>query len=146
MAARSRSRYRAVQILYQIDVSGQSPQQAIEAYYQSLYSEEHAHKPPRDAFMEKLVYSTLERLPEIDRHIQAQAEHWRLERMSMVDRNILRVAINELLEGKTPAAVAINEALNLARRFSGEAAVPFINGVLDGVRKRLEEKKAAESA
>jgi N utilization substance protein B len=70
--------------------------------------------------------------------VSEQAEHWRLERMAAVDRNLLRVALYELLHHQeTPPAVVINEALEIARRFSGRDSVEFVNGVLDGIRKTL---------
>ncbi|MCL4402049.1 MAG: transcription antitermination factor NusB, partial [Acidobacteria bacterium] len=72
---------------------------------------------------------------EIDGRISAHAEHWRIERMPAVDRNILRLAIYEMVYAGTPAAVAIDEALELARRFSGEESVQFVNGVLDAIRR-----------
>ena len=135
--SRHRSRHRAVQILYQCDVRGISPEEAVRNYYGGLYSEEAEEKPGRDKFMEDLVDGTFERRPEIDAHIQQHSEHWRVERMPAVDRNILRLAVYELLNGKLPPPVVIDEALELARRFSGQESVAFMNGVLDAVRKNL---------
>jgi N utilization substance protein B len=137
MAARHRSRHRAVQILYQCDLRSLGPQEAIQNFYDGLYTEESADKPEPDAFMEELVLGTLEARPEIDSKIEESSEHWRIERMSVVDRNILRLAIYEMVEAKNPAAVIIDEALELARRFSGAESVKFINGVLDAIRKKI---------
>ncbi len=137
MPSRHRSRQRALQILFQLDMSRQPVDQAIESYYESLYSEEHEERPERDPFTEELVRGTLDRTESIDRRISAHSEHWRVERMPAVDRNILRLAIFEMSAGATPAAVVINEALELARRFSGEESVPFINGILDAIRREL---------
>ena len=78
---------------------------------------------------------------EIDALISEHAERWRLERMSTVDRNILRLAIYELLDGETPKKVIINEALEVAKKFSTPEAVHFINGILDAVRQRIEATK-----
>lgn len=136
MAARHRSRHRAVQILYQCDLRNFSADEALRGYYDGLYTEESEEQPAPDPFMEELVRGTLERRPELDKQIEESSENWRLERMSVVDRNILRLAVYELAENKTPAPVVIDEALELARRFSGEESVGFINGVLDSVRKR----------
>jgi N utilization substance protein B len=111
--------------------------EALAAYYDSLYSEEHEKKPPRDGFMEELVRGTSERTVEIDKQIVEHSEHWRLERMPAVDRNIIRMAIYELMTKKIPAAVVIDEALDLSRRFSGDESVSFVNGVLDSIRKQL---------
>ena len=79
----------------------------------------------------------IEQLPEIDERIARNASHWRLERMPVVDRNILRIAVYEMLRTDTPPAVIIDEALELARQFSGEESVHFVNGVLDAVRREL---------
>jgi N utilization substance protein B len=118
-------------------VRGISPEEAVRNYYGGLYSEEADEKPGRDKFMEDLVDGTFERRPEIDAYIQQHSEHWRVERMPAVDRNILRLAVYELLNGKLPPPVVIDEALELARRFSGQESVAFMNGVLDAVRKNL---------
>ena len=138
--SRHRSRHRAVQVLFQRDVRQISPEEAIRNYYDGLYTEETEDRVGHDTFMEQLVHGASSRLPEIDRHIERASEHWRVERMPAVDRNILRLAVFELLDGKLPAPVVIDEALELARRFSGDDAVGFMNGVLDGVRKELEAK------
>ena len=133
MAARHRSRRRALQVLFEWDMRREPIDRAISHFYETLYSEVSEKKPKPDRFMEELVRGTVENATEIDKKIEAKAEHWRLERMPVVDRNILRLAIFEL-EGKTvPAAVIIDEALGLARQFSGDESLPFINGVLDAV-------------
>jgi N utilization substance protein B len=85
--------------------------------------------------MEQLVRTTAERLPAIDGLISQHSEHWRIDRMPAVDRNILRLAVCEMTTTPTPPAVVIDEALELARRFSGEESVAFINGVLDAIRR-----------
>jgi N utilization substance protein B len=86
-----------------------------------------------------LADETVQRLEAIDRLIAETAERWRPERMAVLDRLILRIAVCEMLrESGTPPAVIINEALELARTFSTEDAVKFINGMLDGVRKKIE--------
>ena len=135
--SRHRSRHRAVQILYQCDVRGIAPEEAARNYYDGLYSEETDEAPERDKFMEELVDGTFDRRPEIDQYIEQHSEHWRVERMPAVDRNILRLAIYELLKAELPAPVVIDEALELARRFSGKESVAFMNGVLDAIRKKL---------
>jgi len=88
-----------------------------------------------DEFAEGLLRGVIEELPGIDERIARNAAHWRLERMPVVDRNILRLAVYEMSDLKTPAAVAIDEALDLARQFSGDESVAFINGVLDAVSR-----------
>lgn len=90
-------------------------------------------------FANRLVKETSARVDEIDRLITAHAHNWRIERMAVIDRLVLRLAVAELLIGRgTPPKVVINEAIELARTFSGEEAVPFVNGVLDAVRKELD--------
>ena len=132
MAARRRSRQRALQILFQWDARRQPVEDAINAYYDTLYSEE---RPERDPFVAELVRGTIANLEEIDARISRHAEHWRMERMPAVDRNILRLAVYEMTRMGAPAAVAINEALELARRFSNEESVHFVNGVLDAIHR-----------
>ena len=136
MAARHRSRKRALQILFEWDMRGEPIDQAISNYYDTLYSEESEDRLKPDRFMEELVRGTVERAPQIDAQIQAKAEHWRLERMAVVDRNILRLAIFELMQNTVPAPIIIDEALELARQFSGDESMSFINGLLDAIRRQ----------
>ena len=134
MPSRRRARQRALQILFSWDARHRPVEDAIDEYYDSLCAEE---KPARDPFVSQLVSGTVEHVPEIDERITRHAEHWRIERMPGVDRNILRLAVYEMTHAGTPAAVTIDEALELARKFSGEESVQFVNGVLDAVRREL---------
>ena len=136
MAARHRSRKRALQVLFEWDVRGESIDRAISHYYESLYSEESESKPKPDPFMEELARGTVASAKEIDKQIEAKAENWRLERMPVVDRNILRLAIYEMTLQSVPAPVVIDEALELARQFSNDESLAFINGILDAVRRQ----------
>ena len=142
MPSRHKSRERALQILFQIDIRNQPPEEAFAAFLGSLYSEDGEEAPPLDPFMEQLVKGTTAGVAEIDARIAGHSEHWRLERMPVVDRNILRLAVWEMTNAGTPPAVVIDEALELARRFSGEDAVAFINGVLDAVMRDLAQHPA----
>jgi N utilization substance protein B len=142
MPARHRSRQRALQVLFLWDQRKQAIDEAIKAFYQTLSSDdptpsdEHEPKPaPPDEFMEALVRGASEKADDLDRRITGKSENWRIERMPAVDRNILRLAVYEMSELKTPAPVVIDEALELARQFSGDESVSFINGVLDAVHK-----------
>ena len=91
-------------------------------------------------FARKLVISTVEHVEKIDELIRRHAEHWRLDRMATVDRNLLRLAVQEFLyETETPKTVVINEAIEIARRFSAQESPQFINGVLDSIKKELED-------
>ncbi len=139
MASRHRSRHRAVQILYQCDLRKISVDDALANYYDSLYSEEQEKRPPRDGFMEELVRGTAAQAPEIDKQIVEHSANWRLERMPAVDRNIIRMAIYELMAKKIPPAIVIDEALDLSRRFSGDESVSFVNGILDSIRKQIPQ-------
>ncbi len=127
-------------MLYQWDLTKQPIETAIEAYYGGLYSEDAepgSQRPARDDFMEELARGTSSMAPEIDRRLSDKTPHWRLERMPAVDRNILRLAVYEMTNQQTPAAIVIDEAIELARQFSGDESAAFINGVLDAVNKEL---------
>jgi N utilization substance protein B len=141
MPSRRRSRQRALQILYLWDARRQPVEEATSAFFDTLYSEESANKPQRDEFLDKLVTGAVEHVEELDRRITQHAEHWRIERMPSVDRNILRLAVYEMMHSDTPAPVVIDEALELARRYSNEESVQFVNGVLDAVHRELEPEK-----
>ena len=143
MPSRHRSRQRALQILFLIDIRNQQPDEGIAAYCATLHSEDGEEAVPEDPFMEQLVKGAAARRDQIDQRIAERSEHWRLDRMPVVDRNILRLALYEMLWMGTPPAVVIDEALELARRFAGEESVAFINGVLDAIR-REEAEQAAE--
>ena len=142
MSSRRRSRQRALQILFLWDARRQPVEDALSAYYETLYSEE---RPERDAFVDNLVRGTVEHVAQVDEQIAKHAEHWRMERMPLVDRNILRLAVYEMQHVGTPAAVAIDEALELARRFSNEESVQFINGVLDAVHREIPLTRQGEA-
>ena len=137
MPSRRRSRQRALQMLFLWDARRQPVEDVIDAWYQTLYSEESRVRPDFDPFVAQLVNGTVQHLEEIDGRIARHAEHWRLERMPGVDRNVLRLAVYEMVFEATPAAVAIDEALELARRYSNEESVQFVNGVLDAVRREF---------
>jgi N utilization substance protein B len=135
---RHRAREAALQMLYQWEIGRTTPGDAILAYWPTHDEVADISQPHRD-FADSLVRGTVARVEEIDRLVGANAQNWRVERMAVLDRLILRLATFELLaEPGTPAKVVINEALELARAYSGEEAVPFVNGVLDGVKNELK--------
>ena len=140
MPSRHKARQRALQILYQWDMRKQPVSESIDAFYHSLARDEDEPRMARDPFMESLIRGTVDRAPEIDQIIQKHTEHWRIERMPTVDRNVLRLAVYELLHTDTPPAVLIDEALELARQFAGEESVHFVNGVLDAVHRDTPAK------
>jgi N utilization substance protein B len=136
---RHRAREAALQILYQWEVGKSGVDSAIETFFEFQWADA---QPPAEAlreFASSLASNTVRRLEEIDALIAGSAENWRPERMAVIDRLIIRMAVCELVRDKdTPHAVVINEALELARTFSTEDAVKFINGMLDGIRKKME--------
>ncbi len=117
---------------------GDSIDRAIQNYYETLHSDDGENTQPLkpDRFMEQLARGTAADVTEIDKQIAAKSEHWRVERMAVVDRNILRLAIYELRLAELPAPVVIDEALELARQFSSDESLAFINGVLDAVHRQ----------
>jgi N utilization substance protein B len=122
-----------MQMLFQWELGGHSPEHVISSFLHVQRIDVEV-----EAFARSLFEGTVSEVEALDRRVRAQAEHWRLERMAAVDRNLLRVALYELLHcPETPPAVVINEALEIARRFSGKDSVEFINGVLDAIRKTL---------
>lgn len=137
--ARHQAREAALQILYQWDVAGTPVARAADTFFTLQWA---APEPPGDdmrEFATALAQETVAGLQTIDPLIADTTERWRPERMAVLDRLILRMAVTELRRRDgTPPAVVINEALELARTFSTEDAVKFINGMLDGVRKKLE--------
>jgi N utilization substance protein B len=146
MPSRHRSRERALQVLYLWDMRRESVEDSLETFYGSLATEDADEPLDRDCFTDQLVRGAIGDREEIDRRILVHSENWRLERMPVVDRNILRLAIYEMMREATPHAVVIDEALELARRFSGDESVAFVNGVLDAVRKKLEPARDSEEA
>ena len=144
MPARHRSRQRALQVLFAWDVRKQPIREAIDAFYATLTSEEDSpRRVEPDTFMEALVIGASEQAVAIDSRIAEKSEHWRLDRMAAVDRNLLRLAIFEMNGLGTPPAVVIDEALELARQFSGDESVSFINGILDAVHRSSKPAGAA---
>jgi N utilization substance protein B len=133
-AARHRARERAVQWLYQWELSGLDLDDVLSREHQV---ELDTPDRERDTWAVTLVRGTARELARIDPLITQHATNWRIERMAVVDRVILRLGVYELLVTDTPAAVVIDEAVELARTFSADQAVPFVNGVLDAVRRGL---------
>ena len=137
MPSRHKARQQALQILYQWDVRKHTVGESIAAFYGPLQLDQPQIPIAHDAFIDNLVRGTVEQVGEIDTRITKHAANWRIERMPTVDRNILRLAVYEMMRTETPAPVVIDEALELARRFSNEESVTFINGVLDAVHREL---------
>ncbi len=131
MGSGRRARELALQMLFENDLTGARP----EEMFRNFQEWHHAAESTRE-YAKRLVVGTLEHRDEIDTLITRQADNWRLERMPAVDRNILRMALYEIRhEPETPAPVVIDEALEIAKRFSTPKSSQFINGILDGVLK-----------
>jgi N utilization substance protein B len=133
-------------MLFAADIAG-APTRAdelVRVYWDEL-GEPEMDEGARE-FATRLVVGALAHVPEIDERIRSRAEHWRISRMAVVDRNILRMAVYEFLHEPTPRTVAINEALEIARRFSTYEATQFINGILDAIKRDLDKEFPQEDA
>ncbi|MEO6051947.1 MAG: transcription antitermination factor NusB [Pyrinomonadaceae bacterium] len=133
---RHKARECALQMLFASDLVSRDSEALTHNYWNELGDT--AIDDKTRAFANRLVAGTLEKLDAIDDVIRTRAEHWRIERMAIVDRNVLRLAVYEFLYQDTPDTVAINEALEIARRFSTYEATQFINGILDAIKQDLE--------
>ncbi len=128
---RSKAREAALKILYQLDITKDSPEEGIKIFYRQ-------HRIPVSSknFVERLVKGTVGHLSEINALLTQYATNWSLSRMAVVDRNVLRLGTFELLFGnETPPKVVINEAVELAKRFGTPDSGKFVNGVLDSIHK-----------
>ncbi len=137
MGTRRKARECALQMLFAADVTKTS-ENVLTRYYWHELGEPEIDEPTRE-FANNLAVGTLRQLEAIDERIRSRAEHWRIPRMAIVDRNILRLAVYEFLFEQTPHTVVINEALEIARRFSTFEATQFINGILDAIKHDLEK-------
>ena len=132
MGARRKARELALQMLFQYDIAGNPPDTICETFEDLQKS-----KPNTREFATKIFRGTVDNLPKIDEMIQHQADNWRLSRMAVVDRNIIRMSIYEFLEETdTPKLVVIDEAIEIAKKYGTQKSSQFINGILDGILKR----------
>jgi N utilization substance protein B len=155
MGSRRKARESALQMLFAADVmSGSAAEpkrraqhppvpvradELVRNYWAEL-GESDVDEGARE-FATRLVTGALANLQEIDGRIKSRAEHWRISRMAVVDRNVLRLAVYEFLFEPTPRTVIINEALEVARRFSSFEATQFINGILDAIKRDLDRER-----
>lgn len=136
MGKRRRSREFSLQVLYQLEIVKQNPLQAI-----AQLSDHFSPEEGTDEFVKRIVLGVMEHRPEIDRLIEEHSEHWRLDRMTFIDRNILRIAIFELLYcSEIPPKVTLNEAIDLGKRYGSEESGSFINGILDRIQNEAIRK------
>ncbi|MGH9604593.1 MAG: transcription antitermination factor NusB [Terracidiphilus sp.] len=133
-SGRRKSRELAMQMLFQADIGRQTPEEVRATFWKA--GDEVA--PEVRGFAEDLFRSAVERREKIDELIALHSKHWRIERMSAVDRNLLRMAVGEMLAFKgTPFPIVINEALEIGRRYSSPESINFLNGVLDSIARSL---------
>src|SRR5687768_5791518 len=130
-------------MLFAADVAGAAPGEVVRTYWPQR-GESESENAARE-FASRLAAGTLAQLEALDERIRSRAEHWRIPRMDIVDRNILRLAVYEFLYEPTPRTVAINEALEIARRFSTYEATQFINGILDAIKRDLDEQQPQQN-
>ena len=144
MGTRRKARECALQMLFAADVA-KTDESFLTTSYWSELGDTTLDQQTRD-FSNKITIGTLQKIEIIDDRIRTRAEHWRIERMAIVDRNILRLAVYEFLFDDTPATVIINEALEIARRFSTFEATQFINGILDAIKHDLEKENSKKNS
>jgi N utilization substance protein B len=143
MGTRRKSRELAMQMLFQGDLGKQKPEEVLKLFWDSRDDVDDETR----RFADDLHRIATEREEEVDALIQKHAQNWRMERMPVVDRNLLRTAVAEMLGyPQTPAAVIINESLEIGRRYAAPESINFLNGVLDAIGRdllltRLEQKK-----
>ena len=140
-AGRHRARAAALQALYECEVGGLTPQQAIGVLHHAGPPDVHDPGEDEHAFVVSLVRGAMDNRDALDERIGDAAKNWRIERMAMIDRLVLRLALQELMAHReSPPRVVISEAIELARAYSGEDAAKFVNGVLDGAFRRLKDE------
>jgi len=139
LGKRRKSRESALKVLYQRDITQQKDAARILTQYQDHFE----HEGEKDDFAESLVLGVLAHEKEIDALIVRYSKNWRLDRMTIIDRNILRIAIFELLHcEEIPPKVTLNEAIDLGKRFGSEESGSFINGILDRIQNESIKKPA----
>lgn len=138
MGARRKGRELAVQVLYQMELRGEPSVEALRLFWEQCEAGSRAKE-----FAAALVAGVREQQERIDELIAQASEHWRFERLSRVDLNVLRLATYELLQRSVPTSVVLDEAIEIARRFGTEESAVFVNGILDQIASRLGVKEAA---
>ena len=138
MGTRRKSRELTMQMLFQGDLGKQKPEEVEELFWDSRDDVDDETR----GFADDLHRLATQREDEVDALIQKHAQNWRLERMPVVDRNLLRTAVAEMVGyPKTPTAVIINETLEIARRYAAPESIHFLNGVLDAIGRELLEAR-----
>ena len=138
---RHRARAAALQALYECEVGGLTPQQALGVLHHAGPPEVHDPGEDEHGFVVSLVRGAVDHREALDERIGDAAKNWRVERMAVLDRLVMRLAVEELISHREiPPRVVISEAIELARAYSGDEAAKFVNGVLDGVFRRLKDE------
>ena len=137
MGLRRTARECALQMLYEYDVGKQPVEDILETFW-----EMNEHPKQVREFANQLFQGSIASIKEIDKTIQQHTQNWRLKRMAAVDRNILRLAVFEFLSApETPETVVINEALEIAKKYSTHESAQFVNGILDSIKSDLLQKE-----
>lgn len=144
MGARRKARECALQMLFALDVAEVTPEQIVGVFWREL-CDTNEDEGVR-AFADSLVRGAKTNLVQVDEKIRSRAQHWRISRMAIVDRNVLRLAVYEFLYEQTPPTVVINEALEIARRYSTLEATQFINGILDAIKQDIEREGGGKTS
>ncbi len=140
MGIRRTARECALQMLYEYDVGKHAPELILESFWEMNEQPENVR-----AFAHRLFQGTVARIRDIDKLIQSHTKNWRLSRMAAVDRNVMRLAVYELLsDARTPDTVVINEALEIAKKFSTTESAQFVNGILDSIKNDLMQERAED--
>lgn len=138
---RHRARAAALQALYECELGGLTPQQALGVLHHAGPPEVEDPGEGEHGFVASLVRGAMDNRAVLDERIGDAAQNWRVERMAILDRLVMRLAVQELLSHRdSPPRVVISEAIELARAYSGDEAARFVNGVLDGVYRRLKDE------
>lgn len=135
MPQRHKARQYALQMLFQWEIGRQEPLRIEDGFWRIARAEKNTRN-----FANDLFEGVVKNFAELDAMVSAHTDNWRLERLALIDRAILRLGVHELRSGKTPRKVVVNEAVELAKTFSSEDAAGFVNGVLDSVLHSLPEK------
>lgn len=140
MSSRRKARELALQLLFQTDLTRSDPKEILETFWKV-----NATASKNRTYAEFLFLKAFENQAQIDELIGRHAQHWRMERMAVVDRNVLRMAVGELLYGETPQIVVIDQAIEIARKFSTDESTQFVNGILDAIKDEIEEEAVRET-
>ncbi|MEE2822807.1 MAG: transcription antitermination factor NusB [Acidobacteriota bacterium] len=139
MSSQRKARELALQLLFQTDITRSAPEETLDAFWEVNSAESENRE-----YADLLFLKAFENQVQIDTLICKYSQNWSLERMSVVDRNVLRMAVGELMMGDIPTVVVIDQAIEIARKFSTNESTPFVNGILDAIKNEIEEPTVGE--